>query len=170
MVERNYHFSFLSCLTGQHCPLHMSHPNWSSLLFQPLRFCALPHTFAITTTLSNLLSVPQKTLRNVQIYVEVGKDTFGDGTKPFWGSSKSCLPLAQSRMAAAYTRNSRGTEATASLLPFSPRQQPQGITDTLLRGLSARPETESHFTSHQGWMRNETYRKNSMLSQETQER
>lgn len=43
-------------------------------------------------------------------------------------------------MAAAHTRNSAGIEAPASLLPFSPRHLLCGVTDTVLRGLSARPE------------------------------
>lgn len=115
-------------------------PQLSSLLLQPLCFWVLPCAAVATTTASNLLSVPQKTLRNVGIYLEVGKDTFGNGNKPFWGGIMSCMVLTQSRMAAANTRNSPGIEAPASLLTFSPRQLVCAVTDTLLRGLSARPE------------------------------
>lgn len=120
-------------------------PQLSSLPLQPLCFCVLPCTAVATTTASNLLSVPQKTLGNVGIYLEVGKDTFGNGNKPFWSGIMSCMALTQSRMAATNTWNSPGIEAPASLLTFSPRQLVCGVTDTLLRGLSARPELKHHF-------------------------
>lgn len=96
-------------------------PQLSSLLLQPLCFCVLPCTLVITTAASNLLSAPQKTLRNVGICMEVGKGTFGNGNKPFWGGIMSCMTLTQSRMAAAYAQNSPFIEAPPSLpSPFLP--------------------------------------------------
>lgn len=163
MVEINY-FSFLSCLTGQHCLLHMSHPKWA------LCFSSLFVSVWIPALLWSHLQCwvcHKRALGMLGSVWGLARTPLAMAIEPFWGGMMSCMTLTEQDGSCTHTEFSwnRGSSISPPLFSqalalWSHRYCAQGTV--------CKTRAESPIRSYHGWMTNQTYRKNSTLSQKPQ--